>query len=418
MLTFLAILWSGFKMALQELWLNKLRTFLSLLGITIGIFCIIGVLSTLDSMKRKVQGEIQSLGSNSIWIDKFDYGAGGGGNFPWWKYIKRPNQKYREMLTLKDNSTLTKNISYFVPGNVTVEYKNNALENVNLYGISEDFSKIQNLTIGAGRYLNESEFKNEQPVCVMGYTNAEKIFGTAERAVGKSITINNKRTIIVGVITKQGKNLLDGFAFDDCMIISYRFYCTMFNPENSGQNLIIAQAKDDVKSTVLIDQLRGIMRQIRRLSPTAEDNFALNDLNKFSEKTEEFFGVVNMAGWFIAGLSLLVGAFGVANIMFVTVRERTSQIGLKKALGAKKSVILTEFLLESSLLCTFGGLLGLLLVWILALILSSMLPFAIYIAPNIIGLAFSVCIILGIISGIIPALMAARMDPVVAIRSK
>jgi len=418
MLTFLAIIWSGFKMALQELWLNKLRTFLSLLGITIGIFCIIGVLSTLDSMKRKVQGEIQSLGSNSIWIDKFEYGEGGGGNYPWWKYIKRPNQKYREMLTLKDNSSFSKNVSYFVPASVTLEYKNNALENVNLYGISEDFSKIQNLTIGYGRYLNESEFQNEQPVCVIGFTNAEKIFGNAERAVGKSVTLNNKQAIIVGVISKQGKNFLDGFAFDDCMIISYRFYSTMFNPDNSGQNLIIAQANDDVKSTQLIDQLRGIMRQIRRLSPTAEDNFALNDLNKFSEKTEEFFGVVNMAGWFIAGLSLLVGAFGVANIMFVTVRERTGQIGLKKALGAKKSVILTEFLLESSLLCSFGGLLGLLLVWILALVLSSMLPFTIYIEPNIIGLAFSVCIILGIISGIIPALMAARMDPVVAIRSK
>ena len=405
-------------MALQELWLNKLRTFLSLLGITIGIFCIIGVLSTLDSMKRKVQGEIQSLGSNSIWIDKFDYGAGGGGNFPWWKYIKRPNQKYREMVTLKDNSPMSKNVAYFVPSNVTLEYKNNALENVNLYGISEDFSKIQNLTIGYGRYLNESEFQNEQPVCVIGYTNAEKIFGNAERAVGKSVTLNNKKAIIVGVISKQGKNFLDGFAFDDCMIISYRFYATMFNPENSGQNLIIAQANDDVKSTQLLDQLRGIMRQIRRLSPTAEDNFALNDLNKFSEKTEEFFGVVNMAGWFIAGLSLLVGAFGVANIMFVTVRERTSQIGLKKALGAKKSVILTEFLLESSVLCTIGGLLGLLLVWILALVLSGMLPFTIFIAPNIIGLALSVCIILGVISGIIPALMAARLDPVVAIRTK
>ena len=418
MFTFIAILWSGLKMALQELWLNKLRTFLSLLGITIGIFCIIGVLSTLDSMKRKVQGEIQSLGNNAIWIDKFDYNDGGGGNFPWWKYVKRPSNKYREMILLKDNSSLSKNVSYFVPAGVNVEYKSYELQNVALYGISDDFYKIQNLGIGYGRFLSESEFQNEQPVCVIGYNNAEKLFGTAERAVGKDIIINKKKTSIVGVINKQGKNILDGFAFDDCMLITYRYYCTMFNPNNAGQNLIMAQAKEGVSSTQLIDQLRGIMRQIRKLSPSAEDNFALNDLNKFSEKTEQFFGVVNMAGWFIAGLSLLVGAFGVANIMFVTVRERTSQIGLKKALGAKKSVILTEFLLESSLLCIIGGLLGLFLVEILALILSSTMPFAIYIAPNIIALAFTVCIILGIISGIIPALMAARMDPVVAIRSK
>ena len=418
MFTFLAILWSGFKMALQELWLNKLRTFLSLLGITIGIFCIIGVLSTLDSMKKKVQSEIQSLGNNAIWIDKFDYNDGGGNSYPWWKYIKRPDNKYREMVLLKNNSSLSKNVSYLVPAAINVEYKSYELQHVSLYGVSDDFYKIQNLEIGFGRYLTETEFQNEQPVCIIGHNNAEKLFGTAEQALGKDIFISNKKTTIIGVISKQGKNILDGFAFDDCILISYHYYCTIFNPNNAGQNLIMAQAKEGISSTQLIDQLRGIMRQIRKLSPTAEDNFTLNDLNKLSEKTEQFFGVVNMAVWFIAGLSLLVGAFGVANIMFVTVRERTSQIGLKKALGAKNRVILTEFLLESSLLCIIGGLLGLFLVWILALILSNTMPFLIYIAPNIIALAFTICIILGIISGIIPAMMAARMDPVVAIRNK
>jgi putative ABC transport system permease protein len=193
----------------------------------------------------------------------------------------------------------------------------------------------------------------------------------------------------------------------------------MFNVNQGfgGNNFIMVKAKDKVTSTALVEDLRGTMRQIRRLSPKEEDNFALNDINFFSEQVGAFFGTVNIAGWAIAGLSLIVGAFGVANIMFVTVRERTSQIGLKKAIGAKKNTILTEFLLESAFLCVIGGLIGLVLVWLLALLLSNVMPFPIFIAPNIIILAFVICVILGVISGIIPAFIAAKMNPVKAIRT-
>ena len=180
----------------------------------------------------------------------------------------------------------------------------------------------------------------------------------------------------------------------------------------------MVQGKENVSSKALADELVGVMRQVRRLSPTDEDNFACNDVADFSEQVSGFFGQVNAGGWAIAGLSLIVGAFGVANIMFVTVRERTSQIGLKKAIGAKRRTILTEFLLESAFLCVIGGLVGLFLVWVLALGLSAVLPFPIFIAPNIIMLALSICIILGVVSGIIPANIASKMDPVVAIRTK
>ena len=199
----------------------------------------------------------------------------------------------------------------------------------------------------------------------------------------------------------------------------YRFFVTLYDPKNVNQNLIIVQAKENITIPQLQDELRGNMRQLHRLSPYDQDNFALNDINKLiGDNVGSLIGGLNIAGWAIAGLSLLVGAFGVANIMFVTVRERTSQIGLKKAIGAKSKTILTEFLLESAFLCVIGGLIGLLLVWILALILSSVLPFPIVIATNIIILALSICIGLGILSGIIPASIAARMNPVVAIRTK
>jgi putative ABC transport system permease protein len=180
----------------------------------------------------------------------------------------------------------------------------------------------------------------------------------------------------------------------------------------------MVEPKDGVPIEALKEEIRGIMRQVRRLSPQDEDNFALNEVNFLSKLFDPLFATLNIAGWAIAGLSLIVGAFGVANIMFVTVRERTSQIGLKKALGAKKRTIMTEFLLESAFLCIVGGLVGLFLVWLLALGLSSVLPFSIFIAPRIIAMAFTICIVIGVLAGIIPASQAAKMDPVEAIRSK
>jgi putative ABC transport system permease protein len=417
MFKLLSILWNSFRMALQELRVNKLRTFLSLFGITIGIFCIIGVLATVDSLERKVQNDIKAFGNNTIYIDKWNYGGGDGGQYPWWKYIKRPAMKIEEMRFIKTKSQLSSNAAMFVSTNVTLNYKDNILNNVNLYGVSDEFNAIQTIDIDYGRYLNESEFLRGTTTGIIGYKVAEELFTNTQKAVGQQVSYNGKRVTVVGVIKKQGQSFVGGFDYDQAMIVPYRYFASVYNPDNSNP-FIMVQGRANVKSTALQDELVGIMRQARRLSPAEEDNFSCNDVAQFSEQVKGFFGQVSAGGWAIAGLSLIVGAFGVANIMFVTVRERTSQIGLKKALGARKSTILTEFLIESAFLCIIGGLVGLALVWALAMVLSSILPFAIVIAPNIVILALSICIILGIISGIIPASIAARMDPVVAIRTK
>jgi putative ABC transport system permease protein len=180
----------------------------------------------------------------------------------------------------------------------------------------------------------------------------------------------------------------------------------------------MVQGQDNLSSKALKDDLLGTMRAIRKLSPTKEDNFSLNDINDLSESISTAFVSLNIGGWAIAALSLIVGMFGVANIMFVSVRERTSQIGLKKAIGAKKHIILTEFLLESAFLCIIGGLIGLILVFILTQILSNVLDFPVFISTTNMVLAVGICFIVGILAGFIPASQAARMDPVVAIRSK
>jgi putative ABC transport system permease protein len=419
MLKLLSIVWNSFKMAMQELKVNKLRTFLSLFGITIGIFCIIGVLTTVNSLEYKVQSDISALGSNTIYIDKWEYG--GGPDYPWWKYIKRPQPKFDEVKFIKEKSSLAEYVCYFNANGINLQYENDVLNGVSIYGVSEDFNKIQSFNIEYGRYLNESEFTRGNAVGIIGYTNAEDLFGKAEKALGKTVTFDGKKINIIGIIEKQGQSFLGGgFDYDRCIISSYRYFASIYNVINNDnfQPFIMVKGKDGVPTPALTDELRGIMRQTRKLSPRTDDDFALNDVNMFSQQVSSFFGTVNIGGWAIAGLSLIVGLFGVANIMFVTVRERTSQIGLKKAIGAKRSSILIEFLLESAFLCIIGGLIGLLLVWLLATILSSVLPFALIISPKIIALAFALCVILGVLSGIIPASIAARMNPVVAIRTK
>jgi len=415
MVKVLGILWNSFKMALQELKVNKLRTFLSLFGITIGIFCIIGVLATIDSLKTKISSDLSGLGNNSIFIDKWDYD--GGPEYPWWKFVKRPSMKISEMDFIQKRSALASNIAFFVSSLATFSYEENNLKGVNLYGVSNDFNKIQTFNIGSGRYFNETDFTRGVSYCVIGDKVAEELYGKSEKALGKTIAYSGRRLLIIGIIEKQGSSMIGGFDYDKTVIVPYGYYASIFNPDNNNPYIMV-QAKPGIASKALQDELNGIMRQLRKLSPTQEDNFTCNDVAQFKDQIESVFTSINMGGWAIAGLSLLVGAFGVANIMFVTVRERTSQIGLKKAIGAKSSTILYEFLLESAFLCVIGGLVGLLLVWLLTVALGAVLPFPIFIAPSIVILALSICIILGMISGIIPASIAAKMNPVEAIRTK
>lgn len=411
----LTILSTSLSLAIKELLANKLRTFLSLFGITIGIFCIIGVLATVDSLENKVQTDLKSIGNNTIYVDKWSYS--GGPDYPWWKYMNRPSVKYEEMKFIQERSQLYGAACFIVNKSITADYKDNILSNLGLYGASEDFNKIQTIDIIEGRYLSSADFERGIPTAVIGYEVAMELYGSPEKAVGKLIGYSGRKLQVEGVIKKQGQSMVGGMDFDHAVITPYRYFAGIFNPDNNNPNIMV-QARSGIATAALQDELVGIMRQVRRLSPQQEDNFTCNDVAIFAEQISSFFGQVSMGGWAIAVLSLIVGAFGVANIMFVTVRERTSQIGLKKALGAKKRTILTEFLLESAFLCIIGGLIGLGLVWVLTLILGAFLPFPIFIAPNIIMLALGICVVLGIGSGIIPASIAAKLDPVVAIRSK
>ena len=410
----LNILASSFRLTMQELMVNKLRTSLSLIGISFGIFCIIGVLATVNSLEMNIQNQLKSLGTNTIFIDKWQYS--GGPDYPWWKFVNRPVPKYDELKLIKERSHLISNIAFDIDARVDVEYNNFALQGVSMSGVTEDEINIQPLTMAYGRYISDNEFSNGSAVAVIGYTNAENLFESAGLAIGKEVKIKNNKVTIIGVIKKMGQNMI-GQDYDQSIILPYKFARQIVNENNSSPKIIV-KGKANVSSAELSNELEGIMRSIRKLSPTQEDNFTLNQISSISDRVSSMFGSINLGGWAIGILSLVVGAFGIANIMFVTVKERTPIIGLKKAIGAKKRSILSEFLLESAIICILGGLIGLILVYILTVILSGVFNFPVYISFGILALALSICIIIGILSGIIPALTSLRLDPVVAIRSK
>lgn len=398
---------------MQELRVNKLRTALSLTGVAFGIFCIIGVLATVGSLERNIQSEVKTLGTNTIYVDKWEYS--GGPDKPFWKYRARPVMKYPEVDMIKQRSTLADDVTFLMRTSGNVSYKDDMIADASVYGIVEAQTVVQPLSFATGRYISSAEFASGSAVALIGFDNAEKLYGSAERALGKSFEIKGKRAVIVGVIKKEGKNFV-GWDYDNCVMIPYKL-CKQLVDEEASNPVIIVKGKDGVTSQALIDELEGIMRQVRRLAPTQEDNFSLNSVEAFSKAITDLFGTVNVVGAIIGVISLIVGMFGIANIMFVTVKERTSVIGLKKAIGAKKSSILFEFLLEASILCLMGGAFGLLFVYILSLVLTA-LDFPVFISiPLLIGTVV-ICLVVGILAGIFPASKAANMDPVVAIRSK
>ena len=397
-----------------ELWKAKLRTFLSLFGITIGIFCIIGVLTTVNSLETNLQSEIKSLGTNTIYVDKWQYSA--GADYPFWKYVKRPVPRYEELAEIKERTATAKYAAFKISTAANVEGGENVAQRVRIYGISEDFTRIQPVDIQLGRTLTDAEYNRGSNAVVIGNTLAQNLFGEAELALQKTVTVRGQRSLVVGVMKKKGTQLIGGWGFDDAVLMPYKFARTIMD-ERKADPLILVQGIDGINSKVLQDDLKGTMRAVRKLSPREDDNFALNDVNDFSETLSEVFVNVNLGGWIIGALSFIVGIFGVANIMFVTVTERRAQIGLKKAIGAKKNSIITEFLLESAFLCIIGGMIGLLLIFILTKVATAVLDFPIFLSPPIIGLAIFICIVAGIAAGIIPAARAAKLDPVVAIRS-
>jgi len=388
---------------------------LSLLGITIGIFTIISVFSAVDTLRNKLQASVDKLGSNTLFVQKWPWIF--GGDFPWWKYINRPEPSLRDYEALKERLDNVDGISYEAStGNRVVKYRSNSVEGVNLSAVSQDYDKTWTLDFQEGRYFTENEGKSSAPVVLLGAEVANGLFD-GEPAVGKQIKVMGRRLTVVGVFKKEGDDML-GMSQDNNVVIPLTFARGLFDVQNEQYNpQITVRGKETVALEEVESELHGAMRSIRRLAPGAEDDFSLNQTTMLSNQLDIMFKMVNIAGWVIGGFSILVGGFGIANIMFVSVKERTNIIGIQKSLGAKNYFILLQFMFEAVALCLMGGALGLLLVYGITLIFTYVVDVKIVLDINNIIMGVGISVIIGAISGFWPAFSASRLDPVEAIRS-
>ncbi|MCW3078093.1 MAG: ABC-type antimicrobial peptide transport system, permease component [Bacteroidetes bacterium] len=411
---FIILFKESLRFAWQSLAANKLRSFLSLLGITIGIFAIILVFTIVDSLENNIRGSIQTLGNNVVYIQKWPWTF--GPDYPWWKYMNRPTPQYYELDELQRKCKSTEAFAYRMGARKTIKYKSSSVQNAVVAGISHDFYKIKNFDLTEGRYFTQTETDAGYRVALIGASIAEGLF-VNEDPVGKQIKIGGQKATVIGVIKKEGESLL-GISFDYQVVTPFNFARIMMDTRSENADPIIyAKAKPNVTNAEMMDELTGVLRGIRRLKPMSEPDFALNETSLLSKGFDQLFDIIGTAGWIIGGFSILVGGFGIANIMFVSVRERTNLIGIQKSLGAKNLFILIQFLGESVMLSCVGGFFGLLLTWLITLAGKSTIDMEITLTGTNIILGLTISVLIGIISGFIPAYSASQLDPVEAIRS-
>ena len=416
MMIYLRLVIESFRFAWQALKANLFRTILSLLGVTIGIFAIISVFTLVDSLERNVRESMSFIGDKVIYVQKWPWGF--GGPYHWWEYMSRPEPTIQEYRQLERNLTNATNTAFFVDrGGLTVKHRNSNVSDVSLTGITYGYNNVLDVPVEQGRYFVQQEIDAARNVIVIGHGIAETLFPN-QNPIGKSIKLRGQKFAIIGVMEKQGESMFNMSNMDQQAFIAFGAFSKMFmvGPNGVSATMALKGSDADVGLLELEYETQGMLRNLRGIRPTEKDDFAMNRPEMATEAVAGFFDVVGFAGWMIGGLALLVGGFGIANIMFVSVKERTNIIGIQKSLGAKNYFILFQFLFESVFLSVLGGGIGIFLVFMLTLIPQDSMKIMLSISNIILG--FGVSAVIGMLSGIIPAVLASNLDPVIAIRSK
>ena len=416
MLLYLRLLKESFTFAMNALRNNKLRTMLSLLGVTIGIFSIIAVLAAVDSLASKIKGDLSTLDKNTMYLKSQSFGPT---DVPRWKRQQFPEVNYEEFQYLKSNLNDVENVcyQYFMFTPESVKHEGKTVSSVNVVPVTYEFADIQRMEINNGRFFNESESNAAAAVVVLGYNVAEGLFENID-PVGKSVRLYGQNVKVIGVTKKKGMSMGLGDSDDDSVFIPVNFLRRLYG-DNSKNFLpvIVIKPESDVDIDALKNEVAQKLRNYRGMKDGDMDNFFINVLSGFTDMIDSFISSMKIGGWIISGFSLLVGGFGIANIMFVSVKERTNLIGIQKSLGAKNKFILFQFLFEAVILCIIGGIIGLFLVWIIAKILTNVLDFEFVLSVGNMILGTSLAAIIGLIAGILPAISASQLDPVEAIRT-
>lgn len=402
----------SFLFAYSSVAANKLRTFLSLFGITIGILSIISVFTVFDWMENGIRTNIESLGNNTIYVEKWPWTP--DPNLKWWDIMKWPPPSAEDYEALIRKSQTAGALSYTVFSGETIKFRGNSVSS-SVTAATHDFENVRTLEIEKGRYFTQSESASGKPVAIIGAELADKLFDNIE-PLGKDITVAGYKAQVIGVFKKEGKGGLSDSGMDETLLIPINFSRQFINFRNPFLNSdIMIRGKDGVSVQELSDEVVMILRAVRRIGPGIENNFSINQASQITSTLEPVFRGINIAGWIIGGFSILVGGFGIANIMFVSVRERTSIIGIQMALGAKRRWILLQFLTESVLLSITGGILGLLIVFLGTLFVNYFFALDMFLTAGNIILAIAISGTIGIIAGFAPASAASRMNPVEAI---
>jgi putative ABC transport system permease protein len=410
---FFRLLKEGFLFAVKSVIVNKLRTFLSLLGITIGIFCIISVFTVLDWMQKSIHDSISSLGDNVLYVQKFPWTF--DRNWAWWDIIKWPVVSKNDYQSVLNKSTKSNSACLSIEQPEQIKYNKNLASDIWIDAVTHDYQNIRSFDIENGRYFSPEESASGKNVAIIGAVIAERLFERND-PVGKQITIAGKKTNVIGVFKKEGKGGITDNGLDEMTLVPLNFGKTFINMKNYFLDAtLMIKAKPGVAIQELSDETTMILRAARRLQPKEINNFSVNKPSMLTQGFDAVFVGINIGGWVIGGFSILVGGFGIANIMFVSVRERTNIIGIQKALGAKKFFILQQFLVESMLLSVIGGLLGVLMIFIGTMVINYLWDLNMYLTIGNIFLAIFISGIIGVVAGYAPANAAAKMNPVEAI---
>ncbi|MDD5695197.1 MAG: ABC transporter permease [Bacteroidales bacterium] len=409
---FLKLLVESFWFAINAIAVNKVRTILSLSGITIGIFSIISVFTVFDSMEIAIRSNLSTLGNDVLFVTKWP--LIGDANMPWWKYWNRPEPSISDLKEVQRRTQAAEASAIDFAISRTIKYQGNYVENATVHAVSQDYDKVIFFELADGRYFTPIESASGKPVTVIGHEIAENLFENLD-PIGKDIKVMGSKVEVIGVIAKEGSDNF-GNSHDTQILLPINFARNYVNTNEIGMTIMV-KARPNVTTNELKDELIGVMRSVRKLKPSAEDNFEIGEISQLTAFLDKIFGVISIVGWIIGGFALLVGGFGIANIMFVSVKERTSQIGIQKSLGAKRYFILLQFIFEAVFLSLFGGLLGLLLVYIGTLIAEKPIGMELILTGGNVLITVLVSGGIGLIFGFIPAYTAARLDPVKAMRS-
>jgi putative ABC transport system permease protein len=397
----------GLLIAFNAIRANKMRSVLTALGIIIGIVSVTLMGTAIEGLNRAFNKSIAAIGADVLYVQKWPWGGGED----WWKIRNRKDIQIQQAKALEKQSELSRSVSPAIGARRQAKYNQKVLENVIIVGTNSDFLTTLGVNIEFGRFFTSAEDDGGRPVCAIGSEVATNLF-TNEYPLGKTIKIGAGNYKIVGVIEKQGSILgmesLDNRAY----VPINRFFKDFGNRRGGIQIMVKAISMKDLDEAK--EEVRGIMRKARGLHPKQPDDFAINQQEIIIQTFNTIGVVIAGVGLFITGLSLFVGGIGIMNIMFVSVTERTREIGIRMAIGAPRRTILQQFLMESAALCLMGGIIGLMISFPLSLIIDTILPTAMPL--SIVAIAILVSLFVGLVSGFLPAFRASRLDPVDALR--